>query len=102
MAMNGVKLAYNLFSWLITGILFSIIYIIPIIILFKNTFSTNVEAYLEHGNGFILWLLFTTHVAHLITFGMHIAAYFSKRKYLFFLMNLFKCIYSNYIFNISL
>jgi len=85
MGMNGVKLAYNLLSWLIIGILFSTIYIIPIIILFKNTFSTNVEAYLEYGNGFIFWLLFTAHVTHLITFGMHIAAYFSRRKYLFFL-----------------
>jgi len=87
MAMNGVKLAYNLLSWLIIGILFSTIYIIPIIILFKNTFSTNVEAYLEYGNGFIIWLLFTTHVTHLITFGMHIAAYFSRRKYLPFFLN---------------
>lgn len=83
MAMNGVKLVYNLLSWLITGILMSTIYIIPIIILFKNTFSDNVEAFLEYGNAFIFWLLFTAHIAHLITFGMHIAAYFSKRRYLF-------------------
>ncbi|XP_011879850.1 PREDICTED: retinal-specific ATP-binding cassette transporter-like [Vollenhovia emeryi] len=81
MAMNGVKLAYNLFSWLITGILFSSIYLIPTVILFKNTFSANVEAFLEYGNGFIFWLLFTTHVSHLITFGMHVAAYFSKPRF---------------------
>ncbi|XP_039306572.1 retinal-specific phospholipid-transporting ATPase ABCA4 [Solenopsis invicta] len=81
MAMNGVKLAYNLFSWLITGLLVSIIYTIPTIILFKNTFSNNVEAFLEYSNGFIFWLLFTMHIAHLITFGMHIAAYFSKPRF---------------------
>ncbi|TGZ53371.1 phospholipid-transporting ATPase ABCA3 [Temnothorax longispinosus] len=81
MAMNGVKLAYNLFSWLITGILFSTIYVVPTIILFKNTFSANVEAYLQYGNGFIFWILFTTVVTHLITFGMHIAAYFSKPRF---------------------
>ncbi|XP_011050473.1 PREDICTED: ATP-binding cassette sub-family A member 1-like isoform X1 [Acromyrmex echinatior] len=81
MAMNGVKLVYNLLSWLITGILMSTIYIIPIIILFKNTFSDNVEALLEYGNAFIFWLLFTVHIAHLITFGMHIAAYFSKPRF---------------------
>ncbi|XP_018306221.1 ATP-binding cassette sub-family A member 1 [Mycetomoellerius zeteki] len=81
MAMNGVKLVYNLLSWLITGILMSTIYIIPIIILFKNTFSDNVEAFLEYGNAFIFWLLFTAHIAHLITFGMHIAAYFSKPRF---------------------
>ncbi|XP_029158875.1 LOW QUALITY PROTEIN: retinal-specific ATP-binding cassette transporter-like [Nylanderia fulva] len=81
MAMNGVKMAYNLLSWLITGILFSIIYTVPIIILFKNTFSTNVEAYLQYGNAFIFWLVFTAHIGHLITFGMHIAAYFSKPRF---------------------
>ncbi|XP_011644080.1 retinal-specific ATP-binding cassette transporter-like [Pogonomyrmex barbatus] len=80
MAMNGVKSAYNLFSWLITGIVFSNFYILPILILFKHTFSSNVEAYLEYGNGFIFWFLFSTYVAHLITFGMHIAAYFSKPR----------------------
>jgi len=80
MAMNGVTMVYNLLSWLITGIIFSTIYIVPIIILFKNTFSTNVEAFLEYGDAFIFWLLFTAHITHLISFGMHIAAYFSKRK----------------------
>ncbi|XP_018365508.1 PREDICTED: retinal-specific ATP-binding cassette transporter-like [Trachymyrmex cornetzi] len=81
MAMNGVKVVYNLLSWLITGILMSTIYIIPTIILFKNTFSDNVEALLEYGNAFIFWLIFTAHIAHLITFGMHIAAYFSKPRF---------------------
>jgi len=81
MAMNGVKSFYNLLSWLITGIIFSSFYIVPTIILFKNTFTMNVEAYLQYGNGFISWLLFTAHIAHLISFGMHVAAYFSKRKY---------------------
>ncbi|XP_011705647.1 PREDICTED: ABC transporter A family member 2-like, partial [Wasmannia auropunctata] len=81
MAMNGVKVVYNLFSCLITGILFSTIYIVPIVIIFKNTFSHNVDAYLKYGNGFIFWLLITTHVTHLITFGMHVAAYFSKPQF---------------------
>ncbi|XP_011706146.1 PREDICTED: uncharacterized protein LOC105461345, partial [Wasmannia auropunctata] len=81
MAMNGVKEVYNLFSWLITGILFSTIYIVPIIIILKNTFTHNVEAYLKYGNEFIFWLLITTHVTHLITFGMHVAAYFSKPQF---------------------
>lgn len=79
--MNGVKLFYNLLSWLITGIIFSSFYVIPTIILFKNTFTSNVEAYLQYGNAFIFWIIFTAHVAHLIAFGMHIAAYFAKRNY---------------------
>lgn len=82
MAMNGVKQLYNLLSWLLTGILFSTLYIIPTIILFKNTFNKDegVEAYLHYGNPFIFWLVFTANIAHLISFGMHVAAYFSERK----------------------
>lgn len=80
MAMNGVKQIYNLLSWLTTGILFSTLYVVPTIILFKNTFHSYVEPYLYYGDAFVFWLLFTMNVTHLITFGMHIAAYFSKRK----------------------
>ncbi|KAK2576776.1 hypothetical protein KPH14_005420 [Odynerus spinipes] len=78
MSMNGVKLYQNLLSWLITGCIFSIFYVIPIIVLFKNTFSTQVDPYLYYSNPFVFWLLMTIHVVHLISFGMHIAAYFSK------------------------
>lgn len=81
MAMNGVKQYQNLLSWLIVGIIFSIFYTVPIIILFKNTFSGNVDPYLYYSNTFIFWIILTAHVAHLISFGMHIAAYFSKPRF---------------------
>ncbi|XP_017755068.1 PREDICTED: ATP-binding cassette sub-family A member 1-like [Eufriesea mexicana] len=81
MAMNGVKQYQNLLSWLITGTVFSIFYIIPMIILFKNTFSANVDPYLYYSNTYIFWLILTAHVAHLISFGMHVAAYFSKPRF---------------------
>lgn len=81
MGMNGVQLYQNLLSWLLTGVAFSIFYILPIIVLFKNTFTGNVEPYLYYSNSFIFWLILTVHVAHLISFGMHLAAYFSKRKF---------------------
>ncbi|XP_014485767.1 PREDICTED: ATP-binding cassette sub-family A member 1-like [Dinoponera quadriceps] len=82
MAMNGVKQFYNLLSWLFIGILFSNLYIIPIIALFKTTFNKGVVvAYMHYGNGFIFWLLFTANIAHLISFGMHIAAYFSRPRF---------------------
>ncbi|XP_032690164.1 phospholipid-transporting ATPase ABCA1-like isoform X2 [Odontomachus brunneus] len=82
MAMYGVNLFYNLLSWLTTGILLSNLYIIPTIILFKNSFNKiDVLAYLHYGNAFIFWLLFTANIAHLISFGMHIAAYFSKPRF---------------------
>ncbi|KZC13655.1 PREDICTED: ATP-binding cassette sub-family A member 1-like [Dufourea novaeangliae] len=81
MSMNGVKQYMNLLSWLTTGILFSIFYIVPIIVLFKNTFSGNVDPYLYYSNTFIFWLILTVHVAHLISFGMHVSAYFSKPRF---------------------
>ncbi|OAD58503.1 ATP-binding cassette sub-family A member 3 [Eufriesea mexicana] len=81
MAMNGVKPYQNLLSWLIAGIVFSIFYIIPMIILFKNAFFPNVDPYLYYSNTFIFWLILTAHVAHLISFGMHVAAYFSKPRF---------------------
>lgn len=84
--MNGVKLYQNLLSWLITGSIFSILYVIPLIILFKNTFSTRVDPYLYYSNAFLFWILMTVHIVHLISFGMHIAAYFSKRKFLYFIV----------------
>lgn len=83
MAMNGVKQYQNLLSWLLTGIIFSVFYTVPVIILFRNTFSGNVDPYLYYSNTFIFWLILTVHVAHLILFGMHVAAYFSKRKFHF-------------------
>ncbi|XP_050474315.1 phospholipid-transporting ATPase ABCA1-like [Bombus huntii] len=82
MAINGVKEYQNLLSWLLTGIVFSIFYIGPIIILFKNTFSEKVDPYLYYSNTFIFWLILTMHVSHLISFGMHIAAYFSKSRFM--------------------
>ncbi|XP_076238688.1 ATP-binding cassette sub-family A member 17 isoform X2 [Calliopsis andreniformis] len=81
MAMNGVKVYQNLLSWLTTSILFSIFYIVPIIVLFKNTFSGNVDPYLYYSNTFIFWLILTLHIAHLTSFGMHVAAYFSKPRF---------------------
>lgn len=80
MPMNGVKLYQNLASWLVSGVIFSNLYIIPIITLFKHSFTSNVNPYFDAGNVFILWLFFVIHITHLISFGMHVAAYFSKRE----------------------
>lgn len=81
MTMNGVKEYQTLLSWLVIGVIFSIFYVVPMTVLFKNTFSVNVEPYLYYSNTFIFWLILTVHVTHLISFGMHIAAYFSRRKF---------------------
>ncbi|XP_011496889.1 PREDICTED: ATP-binding cassette sub-family A member 1-like [Ceratosolen solmsi marchali] len=78
MAMNGVPTYLNLLSWLVSGLIFSISYISALIILFNFAFTNNVHPYLYYGNSFIFWIVLIFHVGHLITFGMHISAYFSK------------------------
>ncbi|KAK9310741.1 hypothetical protein QLX08_000052 [Tetragonisca angustula] len=81
MTMNGVKEYQTLLSWLVIGVIFSIFYVVPMTVLFKKTFSVNVEPYLYYSNTFIFWLILTVHVTHLISFGMHIAAYFSRPRF---------------------
>lgn len=81
MAMNGVPTYLNLLSWLVSGLIFSVSYVSALIILFNVSFTDNVHPYIYYGNSFIFWLVLILHVGHLITFGMHISAYFSKCKY---------------------
>lgn len=82
MAMNGVPTYLNLLSWLVSGLIFSISYVSSLIILFNFAFTKNVHPYLYYGNSFIFWLVLIFHVGHLITFGMHISAYFSKSLFM--------------------
>ncbi|XP_066601076.1 phospholipid-transporting ATPase ABCA3-like [Prorops nasuta] len=81
MNLNGIKLYQNLLSWLVSGLMSSTLYLIPITVLFKNTLSSNVEPFLYYGNSFLFWLAMTIHIAHLLAFGYHIAAYFSKPRF---------------------
>lgn len=78
MSMNGVKTYQNLRSWLISGLLFSVFYVVPRLILFKISFSSQSLPYLYYGNIFLVGIMFFAHVAHLLSFGIHIASYFSK------------------------
>lgn len=80
MSMNGVKNYQNLISWLVSGVIFSILYIIPLLLLFTNAFVSDVEPYLNYGNVFIVAVLLIVQVTHLLAYGMHIASYFSKCK----------------------
>ncbi|XP_058807246.1 phospholipid-transporting ATPase ABCA1-like isoform X2 [Phymastichus coffea] len=82
MSMNGVPTYLNLLSWLISGLIFSLSYVSALIILFNFAFTDNVRPYLYFGNSFIFWLVLILHVGHLITFGMHISAYFSKSLFM--------------------
>ena len=82
MAMNGVPTYLNLLSWLVSGLIFSASYVTALIILFNSTFTSNVQSYLHYGNSFIFWLVLMLHVGHLLTFGMHVSAYFSRCEFL--------------------
>lgn len=81
MAMNGVPNYLNLLSWLVSGLIFSVTYVTCLIFLFNCAFTTSVHPYLFYGNSFLFWIVLIFHVGHLITFGMHISSYFSRRKY---------------------
>ena len=85
MSMNGVPNCLNLFSWLITSLIFSLFYVVPIVSLLNFTSTDLALPFLYYGNSFIFWLVLTINVAHLITFGMHISAYFRRCKFLIYL-----------------
>ncbi|XP_043287897.1 phospholipid-transporting ATPase ABCA1-like [Venturia canescens] len=78
MSVNGVKNHQNLFSWLISGVLFSTVYLSPIIVMLKYDILPNIVPYLIYGNSFIIWLVLTVHACHVIAFGMHVTAYLWK------------------------
>ncbi|XP_014205585.1 ATP-binding cassette sub-family A member 2-like [Copidosoma floridanum] len=81
MAMNGVPNYLNLLSWLLSGLIFSLLYTVPIVIL-SNIWFEGKTPLLYDGNSFIFWLILTLHAAHLFTYGMHISAYFTRSKFL--------------------
>lgn len=78
MSMNGVSNGLNLLSWIISGLIFmSISCVLPMIILLITS-TGDALPYLNYGSPFIMWLVLTFHVAHLLAFGVHVSAYFSK------------------------
>lgn len=81
MAMNGVPNYLNLLSWLLSGLVISFFYTVPIVLLMAfYTAEDDPIPFIQYGNPFIFWLLLTLNVAHLITFGMHVSAYFTRCK----------------------
>ncbi|KAJ8686330.1 hypothetical protein QAD02_022124 [Eretmocerus hayati] len=78
MAMNGVSNLMNLVSWLISGLMISLFYVTPVVIVLGLTSSEQALPFLNFGNPFMFWLVLIMHLAHSISFGMHIAAYFTR------------------------
>lgn len=78
MSMNGVSKCQNAFSWLLSGSIFSVLYITPIaLVLTMYPFST-MEAYFVNSNFFLVWLFLFVHIAHGIAFVSFIASLFSR------------------------
>ncbi|XP_051164051.1 phospholipid-transporting ATPase ABCA3-like [Leptopilina boulardi] len=77
MAMNGVKNYQNLLSWLISGLLFSILYIIPRLILLSICF-VSCQPFLHYGNVILVAIMHFLNILHILSFGYHVSSYFSK------------------------
>ncbi|XP_015588178.1 ATP-binding cassette sub-family A member 1 isoform X2 [Cephus cinctus] len=77
MATTGVRSYQNLLSWIISGMMLGTVYISLVVVELKLPLFTDM-AYLQYGNGFLLWLALFLNLAHWIANGLHIGAYFSK------------------------
>uniref|UniRef100_A0A6V7M8L4 ABC transporter domain-containing protein n=1 Tax=Bracon brevicornis TaxID=1563983 RepID=A0A6V7M8L4_9HYME len=78
MAVNGVSNAKNLFSWLVSALIFGLLYLIPMIVILKHLTVSDKAPFLNNGDPFITGLAFFIHLFHLFTFGYHVSAYFWK------------------------
>ncbi|XP_058807201.1 ATP-binding cassette sub-family A member 17-like [Phymastichus coffea] len=82
MSMNGVPNYLNLLSWLTTGIIFSLLYIVPVVFILCYAATEQSTRFFEYANSFIVFLVLTLNVAHLIAFGMHVSAYFTRSLFM--------------------
>lgn len=81
MSMNGVPNYLNLLSWLATGMIFSLLYTVPIILILSLAADEGSREFIEYGSPFIVWLVMALNIGHIITFGMHVSAYFTRCMY---------------------
>lgn len=80
MSVNGVKNHVNLLSWLVSGALYSTMYLLPMVMILKHFMPPTVVPFLSHGNAFLVWLALFIHICHVIAFGFHLSSYFWKRE----------------------
>ncbi|XP_043460752.1 phospholipid-transporting ATPase ABCA1-like [Leptopilina heterotoma] len=78
MAMNGVKNYQSLLSWLISGLLFSVLYIVPRVIFLCVCFYSDCQPLLYYGNAILVIFMHFLNIIHLLSFGYHVSSYFSK------------------------
>ncbi|XP_058807248.1 phospholipid-transporting ATPase ABCA1-like isoform X2 [Phymastichus coffea] len=86
MSMNGISNALNLFSWLISGLLFlSVFCVLPIFAFFVMPLGDGL-AFVNYGNPLVVFLIFTVYVGQLLAFGAHVAAYCSRSLLVMFVL----------------
>lgn len=87
LSLNGVPKHLNLFSWLFSGLILAIFYIILAVASAKIVIS-QLGNYWQFEGSVIFWLVLVTHAIHLIAFGMHISAYFSTPGIMLTVLNI--------------
>uniref|UniRef100_A0A0C9QB95 ABCA3_5 protein n=1 Tax=Fopius arisanus TaxID=64838 RepID=A0A0C9QB95_9HYME len=95
MSVNGVSTKMNLFSWLISGAIFSTCYLAPIVLIMKHFMPPEVIPFLTYGNPFIVWLVLFVHCWHVLAFGYHLSSYFWKPSHGIFATFMFLVILNN-------
>ncbi|KAF7990497.1 hypothetical protein HCN44_000302 [Aphidius gifuensis] len=78
MSLNGIKNWMNLLSWLVTGVIWNFLLLIPIVLMLKFSWVPESNAFMEKGNPILIFMAFSLHIVHLLCFGYHIASYFNK------------------------
>ncbi|XP_063977334.1 uncharacterized protein LOC135162614 [Diachasmimorpha longicaudata] len=78
MSVNGVTSKMNLFSWFTSAALFSILYLVPFVIIMEHFAPRYMVSFLTHGNPFITWMMLFFNFCHVLSFGYHLSSYFWK------------------------
>lgn len=83
MVVNGVKTWMNLMSWLVTGVIWSIVYLLPIVLLLRFSWHSDETPFLACGNSLVLFLALLMLGINNFCFGYHLSSYFRTRKFIF-------------------
>ncbi|KAL7306042.1 hypothetical protein TKK_0001506 [Trichogramma kaykai] len=76
--LHGISDALNLLSFLIGGLLFISTFVVLPIMIFLVMPSGETLPFLFYGNPFIVWIIFSCYVVHLLASGIHFSAYFNR------------------------
>lgn len=81
LSMNGASAAESLLSWIVSGVVFDFLFVVLPTIYMAGTTYNGERIFFYHGNVLVIGLMFLVHLSHLLTFGLHVSAYFTKGAY---------------------